>query len=112
MKKQKETITNNHFITKKHFDSKMKNVDRRFERLMYGINLRFDYMEERLKKLDSVDERLDKIMNTLDWLVGRYKKFDEEHVILTGRYGKINEKLHSHETRITVLEKKSAYKTS
>src|SRR3990167_1977497 len=48
----------------------------------------------------------DRTNKTLDWLVGAFKKFDEEHSILTARYSTIGKTIDNHETRITVLEKK------
>ena len=48
----------------------------------------------------------DHMYKTLDFLVGSYKKFDEEHSILTTRYSTIGKTIDNHETRISILEKK------
>jgi hypothetical protein len=52
------------------------------------------------------------VYDKLDWLVGAFQKFDEEHTILSGRYSQVREKLDNHdnhEERISALEKKTAY---
>lgn len=49
------------------------------------------------------------VYDKLDWLVGAFQKFNEEHTILSGKYSEVNEKLDNHENRISVLEKKTHY---
>lgn len=97
MKKQ---IVKNNYLTKDY-------LDKRLDKVIKYIDLRFEAVDEKLKKLDTVDERLNRIMKQLDWLVGEYKKFDEEHMILTNKYTPLNEKLENHETRISSLEQKT-----
>jgi hypothetical protein len=70
---------------------------------------RINGLEKRVEKQftesdEKHDRRYDKIMNSLDWLVGAYKKFDEEHTILSGRVS-------DHTDRIEELER-SVFKTS
>lgn len=70
------------------------------------LSFRVDSIEKEIKifRQEFIDFK-DKVYTNLDWLVGAFKKFDEEHSILTGRYSDVNEKLDNHETRIKILEK-------
>jgi len=70
-----------------------------------------DYKIDSIKKeLDNFKQEFndfkDKTLTNLDWLVGAFKKFDEEHTVLTGNYSQINVQLDNHESRIQVLESK------
>ncbi|MFA5770193.1 MAG: hypothetical protein WC894_01700 [Patescibacteria group bacterium] len=66
-------------------------------------------------KIDSLDKKVDKfkeeftgfkdsVLKSLDWLVGAFTKFEEEHTILTEQNGRANGKLDNHEARIEHLE--------
>lgn len=119
MKKQ-----GNNLVTKEHFDKKMSSIDRRFKSidkrfedmdknidtvkngLIFYIDEKFKPIEEFIKRQEKIWE---KISETIDWLVHKYSKFDEELTIIGHRYPMINDKLDNHETRIQVLEKKSSY---
>ena len=101
MKIKKEKKQNN-LVTKGFLD---KRFDQYHTRLMKYLNARFAATDEKLKKLDALDERLDKIMRLLDWLVGQYKKFDQEHVVLSEQSRRMTDQLENHETRIASLEK-------
>lgn len=90
-------------VSKKHLDKRLKKVT---DELVNYINLRLEPIDLKLLKLNSIDQRLDKILINLDWLVGKYKKFDEEHTILTGKYSEINQRIDRHEEKIVKLEKK------
>lgn len=74
------------FVTKVHFDNTMS-----------GVNTKFDATNARL---DSVDARFDSVIEKLDWLIGAFKRLDEEHVVLSSKVSEhtdnleiINEKL-------------------
>jgi|SRR3989344_6900281 len=83
-------------------------------RLIKYINYKTDRLEESIKILSNeladfkkeMMEFKDHMYKTLDFLVGSYKKFDEEHSILTTRYSTIGKTIDNHETRISILEKK------
>jgi hypothetical protein len=101
---------------KSQFDIRDKRLDKRFDKTVIDIidyiETRFVAYEDRLfgfeGKLSSLEEkmdhRFDRVMKTLDWLVGAFKKFDEEHTVLAGNYGEIKNQLTKHETRICYLE--------
>lgn len=115
-KKLDEKLKN--FVTKDYLDKKLKNfvthdyLDKRLNNLLSRLELRFQYFEEKFKKFDEIDSKLNKIMTTLDWLVGRYKKLDEENAVGFVQYKRVNEEIDNHEKRTIVLEKKATYKAS
>ena len=56
-------------------------------------------------RIGAVEINQAEMKNTLDWLVGAYKKFEEEHMILTSKYTAVQHRLDKHEDRLVVLEK-------
>lgn len=101
-KKQKK----DEFITKKYLDNTIDKVDRKLDRTTNYMNLKFNVIEEKLTKLDSIDVRLESIMKTLDWLTGEYKKFNEEYIVASEQTNRVNGKLDKHEKRIFSLEQR------
>ena len=71
----------NDYITKSYLDTKLD------EKLDKSVTKTY------------FDNKLDKIMEKLDWLIGAYKKSDEEQTLLSGRVS-------DHDERIEVIEKK------
>ncbi len=123
-KKLDKYVTKNYFdkkldkyVTKDYFDKKFntkfseqnKNIDKKFDAISESIKFELEPIHEFKKKFESFQSQ---VLNTLDWLVKAFKKFDEEHTILTGKYSKINEKIDNHDQRIVVLEKKVTYKAN
>lgn len=88
----------------------MKDLTKKFEALKTGLIF---YIEEKMKPLEESVKRSEKIWQnvsvTLDWLVGKFTKFDQELTILIARYPDLNDKLENHEKRIQTLEKKTSY---
>ena len=76
------------------------------DRVIKYVDYKTDRLEKAIltlsKELAEFKEHTNK---TLDWLVGAFKKFDEEHTILSARYSTVNKTLDNHEERITTLEK-------
>ena len=99
----KSNITTDQPISNQYLDKKLEQLAKQ---MLEYVDIRFKTVEERL---DAIDIRHDKILTTLDWLVGAFKKFDEEHTVLTGRYADVRETLDDHESRIAVMEKKARY---
>ena len=94
--KQKDELVTKEYLElrlDKHTASIIKYIDHRLEPFE---EMRKDYYEFK-----------DSVLKSLDWLVGAFKKFNEEHTILMGTYTEVNTKLDNHKTRITVLENKS-----
>ena len=81
-------------------------IDKKLDKTIHYMNLKFDSIEEKLTKLDTIDQRLESIMKTLDWLAGEYKKLDEEHVVASEQNHRVNNKLENHEGRISNLEQR------
>jgi len=79
-------------------------VDKRFERLFKYLDHRFEPLD---KLVNGFDEFKDKVLTNLDWLTGKYRKFEEEHTVLTEQNSRNINKLENHENRITVLEQRN-----
>jgi len=48
------------------------------------------------KKLQNVDEKL-------DWLIGEYKKFEEEHTLVVNRVSDHNDRLEALEKKVGIV---------
>lgn len=93
-------------VTKKDFDKwvKMNKADHNY------FNYKIDTLEKKLDEFrDEMMEFKDSVYNKLDWLVGAFKKFNEEHTVLTEQNKNNSDKLENHEIRIKTLEKHSIY---
>lgn len=106
--KKDELLTKNYLdkkfkVNQKYFDNEFQSFS---NRIINYVNLRLEPMEEEIKKVDSIDSRLESINKTLDWLAGKYKEFEEEHTVLTEQNSRNINKLDNHEERISNLEKR------
>ena len=91
------------FATKKDYQDMKIDIDN-FKK---SVDIRFEIVENAIDKLSrSIVDFKEHTYKTLDWLVGAFKKFDEQHTVLTARYITINKTIDNHESRITNLEKK------
>ncbi|OGK17837.1 hypothetical protein A3G67_02825 [Candidatus Roizmanbacteria bacterium RIFCSPLOWO2_12_FULL_40_12] len=88
------------FVTKDYLD---KRLDDRFDRFEKYMDYRFQTIEEILKELLKFN---DFATDKLDWLVGKYQKFEDERMILTTQYSSVNKRLDVHETDVKILKKK------
>ncbi len=75
-------------------------VDKRFERLFKYLDQRFEPLD---KLVNGFNEFKDKVLTNLDWLTGKYRKFEEEHTVLTEQNSRNINKLENHENKITGL---------
>ena|SRR3990167_1468027 len=88
------------FVTKQELKSEI-------DRVIKYVDYKTDRLENSILRLTKeFNEFKEQTAKSLDWLVGAFKKFDEEHSILTARYSTIGKTIDNHETRITTLEKK------
>ncbi len=78
-------------------------VDKRFERLFKYLDQRFEPLD---KLVNGFDEFKNKVLTNLDWLTGKYKKFEEEHTVLTEQNSRNINELGNHEKRIFSLEQR------
>ena len=96
----------------KKFKDQDRKMDRRFTQQDTHINKRFNAIQEAIDfKLDPILKEQEEnkkfrtqVMQTLDWLVGAFKKFEDEHSVLSGKYSDIHNRLDNHEERINTLE--------
>jgi len=90
------------FVTREYLDKRFESYDKSLK----------TYLDVRFKPLEDISKEFytfkDAVLSRLDWLIGQYKRFDEEHTVLSGRYIGIQSKLDNHETRIVKLETKSS----
>lgn len=86
----------NNPVTKKIVRDELRSTETRFEK---KLEEKADVLREEMKKLHN------QVMEKLDSIVGMFKKFDEEHTILTYRVSEHSDKLENHEERIGKLEK-------
>ena len=95
------------FVTKEELSLEVDKINSQTEKLflilMDSINQLRKELSDFRKEMQDYKERTNK---TIDFLFGSYKKFDEEHSVLTARYSTIGKTIDNHEIRITTLEKK------
>ena len=106
---------------KQYIDKRLSNSDKQWEkRLNQTLNLIFEkntraimkYIDFKIEPLEEMRKDYyqfkDSVLKSLDWLMSAYKKFDEEHTVLSESYSYVREKVDNHETRISNLEDKKA----
>ncbi len=118
----KKTLVKKHkkdeLVTKKYLDEKLE-VNRKYldekidltRKELKGtenyLNYKIDTLE---KKVDNFKEEFtgfkDSVLKSLDWLVGAFTKFNEEHTVLTEQNKRTNVKLDNHEERISSIEQR------
>ena len=95
-------------------------IDKRFGLMESAINRRFDrlftYLDYRLEPLEESKREFkdfkDSVLKSLDFLVGAYKKFEDEYTVGFKQYSRLDGKLEDHEVRIKLLENKRRKKPS
>jgi len=85
-------------------DRKFKEIKRRSEiKERYGVftqKMFENLLEElRIKMNEDIKLKLDPLNVKLDWLIGEYKKFDEEYTLLSNKVSK-------HGDKLEIIEKK------
>ena len=68
------------------------------------FNYMQDFRQEVKSEIERVDNRLDTIQNSMDYLVGEYRKLSDEQTAEVSSHDRFEEKLDDHETRIGQLE--------
>lgn len=101
MKKNKKN--SDQLVTKKYLNTVF---DKRFQ----AFEAYFKHELEPLKKMsEEFYELKNGIYDKLDWLIGAFKKFNEEHTTLTEQNSRFDDQLTDHESRLQVLEKRTKY---
>lgn len=112
MKKNNKNL--DELVTKIYLDKRFiefeKKMDKKFQLNTNRILAYVDHEIEPLKKMaEEFYEFRNSVYDRLDWLVGAFKKFNEEHTTLTEQYSRVDEQLTNHESRLQVLEKRTKY---
>ena len=98
------------FVTKEDLKKDLKSseirLDRKIDRVMKYIDFKLEPIGE--FKTEFIDFK-ERVFKTLDWLVGAFKKFDEELTVSNHRYINIGDKVENHEIRIKNLEQRPAF---
>ena len=71
------------YVTKSHFDKTTELMGKRFDAFQKYLEFRLDPIEQAQKDNEKFKQS---VLKSLDWLVGAFKKFDEEHTILSEGY--------------------------
>ena len=95
----------------KAFEPKEKHK-KDIDRVIEYVNLRFEAIEEIYQFRKEFKEFKESVLKTLDFLVGAYKKFDDEYFLISHQLLNVDKILGKHETRITRLEEKNRKKPS
>lgn len=90
----------------RNFDKKFRELKRRTEiKERYGVFTQkmFEQLLQELRTRihEDLKSELHSLDGKLDWLIGQYKKLDEEHTLISGRIADIGE-------RVEDLEKKQS----
>lgn len=83
----------NSYATKQDLLATEDRLDQKIDKRIDGVIKYIDYKLELVDefKKEFVDFK-DRVMKTLDWLVGAFKKFDEEHTVMAEQIRKIADK--------------------
>lgn len=91
------------FATKKDLKDSESRLNKRIDRMTKYINFELEPVNDFKKEFNDFK---DKVFDKLDWLIGKYKKFEEEHTVLIVQNKRTNSKLDNHEVRIVSLEQR------
>lgn len=94
-------------LTDEEREIKFQEIKRRTEiKERYGVftqQMFENLLEElRIKMNEDIKLKLDPLNVKLDWLIGAYKKFDEEYALLTNKVSKHNDKLEIIEKKLGI----------
>lgn len=94
-------------------DDDIKKLKKTFvtkEELQTSIDRVIKYIDYRLEPLEELrrefKEFKDQILKSIDFLVGGFKRLDEERIVASEQHFRIKSNVEDHEIRITSLEKK------
>lgn len=93
----------NLFATKKDLVETENKLNKRIDRLSKEIDFKLEPLMEFKEEFSGFKSS---VLKTLDWLVGAFTKFNEDHTVLTEQNGRAHKKLDNHENRIISLEQR------
>ena len=95
--------------TENRFSNKLKETEdrlnKRIDRVLKYIKFEIEPLKEFNKEMR---EFKNKVLDRLDWLIGKYEKFEQEYTVEVEQNRRILDKLENHENRINKIEKSSA----
>ncbi len=95
------------FTTKKDLEKTELLLTRNLKSTENYLNYKIDTLEKSVNEFKGEFTIFkDSVLKSLDWLVGAFKKFGEEHTVLTEQNGRAIDKLENHEKRIMSLEQR------
>lgn len=105
-------------VTKKELDEVLEEklekfatkeyLNKRFEDFSKAMDIKFEVLSEQLERKlgDSLHAKLDRMLNHMDEVLGKYKKLDEEYDIMSHQYVRLSDRVRNHEKRLKKLESK------
>ncbi len=109
MKKKQDSIKHT------EWEKRQTAINKKFEELKKRAEIKERYgvftqkmFEELLKELrvrirEDMRSELAKLDEKLDWLMGKYKDLDEEHILITGRLSENTDRLETVEQRLGIV---------
>lgn len=108
--KRFDQVDNRITQVEERLETKIEAVDKKVELVRTSL---IDYIDHRLEPFEEMRKDFysfkDQVLTSLDWLMGAFKKFDEEHTVLTANYTKVQKRLDNHEERLYVMETGEKY---
>lgn len=101
-------------IKDREWDKRQVELDKKFEEVKRRAEIKERYgvftqkmFEDLLKELrvrirEDLRSELHKLDEKLDWLMGKYKDLDEEHILITGRLSENTDRLETIEQRLGI----------
>ena len=106
---QNKDIDKQFDLRDKYIDKTLGKQDEKFSKRFKAIQASIDFSLKPIIQEQEINKKFRfEVMKTLDWLVGAFKRFDEEHSILAGNYSNVTDQLDDHGQRIDKLEQASA----
>ena len=91
------------FATKKDLKDTELRLNTRIDRMTKYVDFELEPVNDFKKEFKDFKN---KVFDKLDWLIGKYNKFEAEHTVLTEQNNRTNDKLTNHEKRIFSLEQR------
>lgn len=91
------------FATKNDLKESEWRLNKRIDRMTKYVDFEIEPVTDFKKEFKDFKN---KVFDKLDWLIGKYNKFEEEHLVLTEQNERTNDKINNHEKRIFSLEQR------
>lgn len=91
------------FATKNDLKESEGRLNKRIDRMTKYVDFEIEPVTDFKKEFKDFKN---KVFDKLDWLIGKYNKFEAEHTVLTEQNNRTNDKIDVHEERISGLEQR------